>query len=159
MSPNLSSLLMMLEAAERERDDARAELEAARQRLEGAQRQAQSLHDWRRDYQSRWQSQFRQSGGMEIMRCYQDFMQRLGAAVQDQDVKVDQASAQMARSQAALLERERKVAAITQLMERRQSEWQRQQDRQEQKATDELAARLHRTQGWGGEASGPPTVS
>jgi len=159
MSPNLSSLLMMLEAAERERDDARAELEAVRQGLEGAERQAQSLHDWRRDYQNRWQSQFRQSGGMEIMRCYQDFMQRLGTAVQDQDVKVDQARAQMERSQAALLERERKVAAITQLMERRQSEWQRQQDRQEQKATDELAARLHRTQNWAGDTSGPPTVS
>lgn len=159
MSPNLSALLLMLESAERERDEAVAVLEGARQHLEAAQRQAQSLQDWRRDYQNRWQSQFRQAGGVEIMRCYQDFMQRLGGALEDQDDKVVQARAQQAQAQATLLERERKVAAIAQLLERRQTEWQRQQARQEQKATDELAARQHRANPWPGEAGGPHTVT
>ena len=97
-----------------------AELEQSRKQVDAAQRQAQSLHDWRNDYQNRWQAQFRQAGGVEIMRCYQDFMQRLGSAVSDQDVKVAQALAQQQRCQATLLERERKVAAISQLLERRQ---------------------------------------
>ncbi|MEY4765342.1 MAG: flagellar export protein FliJ [Pseudomonadota bacterium] len=149
----------MLEHAERERDEALAELQQARQMTEGQERQAQSLQDWRRDYQSRWQAQFQQSGGVEIMRCYQDFMQRLGSAVSDQDVKVAQARARQERCQAALLERERKVAAIAQLLERRQAERQRQQARQEQKATDELAARQHRAAPWHGDPSGPPTVT
>ena len=81
------------------------------------------------------------------------------SAVSDQDVKVAQALAQQQRCQATLLERERKVAAISQLLERRQLEVLRQQARQEQKATDELAARQHGASIWRSEAGGPPSVS
>jgi flagellar FliJ protein len=159
MNAPASSLLVLLETAEHSRDEAIGELERARQALDAAHRQAQSLSDWRRDYQTKWQAQFRQAGGMEIMRCYQDFMLRLGDAVSDQDVKVAHARAFEVRCKATLLERERKVAAITQLLERRQLEWQRQQERQDQKATDELAARQHRASPWRGDAGGPPTVT
>ncbi len=159
MNAQSASLLVLLETAERARDEALAELERARQMAEAARRQAQSLTDWRRDYQSRWQAQFRQVGGMEIMRCYQDFMLRLGDAVSDQDVKVAQARALEERCQANLLEHERKVAAIAQLLERRQLEWQRQQARQEQKATDEQAARLRHANPWRTDLGGPPSVS
>ncbi len=159
MNAPSSSLLVLLETAERSRDEAMGELERARQAAEAARRQAQSLSDWRRDYQVKWQAQFRQAGGVEIMRCYQDFMLRLGDAVSDQDVKVAHARAFEERCKVTLMERERKVAAITQLLERRQSEWQRQQERQEQKATDELAARQHRASPWRGDAGGPPTVT
>lgn len=139
-----SSLLVVLEAAEKARDEAVAELEGGRRAYDAARQQAQSLGDWRREYQQRWQSQFRQAGGMEIMRCYQDFMQRLGEAVSDQDHRVEQARLYMERCRAQLMERERKVAAVTQLMDRRQAELQRKQDRQDQKATDEVAARAGR---------------
>ena len=52
-----------------------------------------------------WQAQFRQSGGMEIVRCYQDFMQRLGDAVGAQDQQVAQAQTLMERSRLELIER------------------------------------------------------
>jgi flagellar FliJ protein len=154
MSAN-ASLLLVLEAAEKARDAALADLDAARKAFEGARQQAQSLTDWRHEYQQRWQAQFRQAGGMEIMRCYQDFMLRLGEAVSDQDKRVEQASQHMDRCKAQLIERERKVAAVTQLMDRRLAEAMLRQNRQDQKATDEVAARAGRLAQGLGAGSNP----
>lgn len=140
MSVN-SSLLLVLETAEKARDEAVAELEGGRRAYDAARQQAQSLTDWRREYQQRWQSQFKNTGGMEILRCYQDFMQRLAEAVSDQDQRVEVARAYMDRCREQLIERERKVAAVAQLMERRHAEVLLKQNRQDQKATDEVAAR------------------
>ncbi|AWI53039.1 flagellar export protein FliJ [Aquabacterium olei] len=138
------ALLMVLESAEKARDEALSALDAGRKALDAAQRQAQSLTDWRRDYEQRWQAQFRQSGGMEILRCYQDFMARLAEAVGEQDRRVSLARANVDRLQAQLIERERRVAAVSQLIDRRHAEQQVRAARQEQKATDEMAARLTR---------------
>ena len=138
------SLLIVLEAAEKVRDDAVTVHEARRKAYEAARQQAQSLTDWRRDYQNRWQAQFRQSGGVEIVRCYQDFMQRLGDAVGAQEVQVTQAQALMDQSRLDLIERERRVAAVSKLIDKRVLEQRVRQDRQEQKATDEMASRVSR---------------
>ena len=154
----LESLLLVLGAAQKERDAALSALEAARQAHEAARQQAQSLHDWRRDYQQRWQGQFQQSGGVEIVRCYQDFMNRLGDAVSEQDRRVGNTEQQLARARALLIERERRVAAVAQLIERREAERLQKQARQEQKATDEMAARSVRVQqSLGAAASGLST--
>jgi len=145
-----SPLMLVLEAAEKARDAAVADLEGARRAYEAARQQSQSLTDWRREYQTKWQAQFRHAGGMEIMRCYQDFMQRLADAVSDQDKRVEQARVYMAHCREQLIERERKVAAVAQLMDRRQAEMQLAENRRDQKATDEIAARTGRsTQGFG----------
>ena len=140
-----SSLLVVLEAAEKARDAAVADVEGGRRAYEAARQQAQSLVDWRHEYQRKWQSQFKQSGGMEIMRCYQGFMERLAEAVSDQDKRVEQARQYLERCQAQLIERERKVAAVAQLMDRRRAEAQLKQNRMDQKATDEVAARAGRS--------------
>jgi len=145
----------VLENAEKARDQAVAELEGGKRAYESARQQAQSLTDWRREYQAKWQSQFRQTGGMEIMRCYQDFMDRLAEAVADQDKRVEQARLYMERCREQLIERERKVAAVAQLMERRQVEMLQKQNRQEQKATDEVAARSGRSSQSDGIGSSP----
>lgn len=137
----IQALLMVLESAEKERDDAVSSLESARQAHESARQQAQSLHDWRQDYQRRWQAQFQQSGGVEIIRCYQDFIQRLSDAVTEQDRRVSLCEQQVSRCRAQLIERERRVAAVSQLIDRREAELQLKRNRQEQKATDEMAAR------------------
>ncbi len=157
MSAN-SSLLVVLESAEKARDEAVAELEGGKRAYDAARQQAQSLFDWRSEYQKRWQSQFRQAGGMEIMRCYQDFMQRLAEAISDQDKRVEQARLYMERCRASLIERERKVAAVAQLMDRRLVELQTKQNRQDQKATDEVASRAGRS-GFGLGGGGSPLTS
>ena len=154
----IQALLRVLEAAEKARDEAVSAMEAARQAHESSRQQAQSLTDWRQEYQRRWQTQFQQSGGMEIVHCYQDFTVRLGEAVSEQDRRVTMAEQQLARCRAQLIERERRVAAVSQLIDRRQAEAQLKQNRQEQKATDEQAARSVRmAQSQGMAASGLAT--
>jgi flagellar FliJ protein len=157
MSAN-SSLLVVLESAQKARDEAVGELEGGKRAYDAARQQAQSLFDWRSEYQQRWQAQFRQVGGMEIMRCYQDFMLRLAEAISDQDKRVEQARLYMERCKALLIERERKVAAVAQLMDRRLVELQLKQNRQDQKATDEVASRAGRS-GLGLGAGGSPLTS
>lgn len=137
-------LLIVLESAEKARDDAVAEFEARRKAYDAARQQAQSLTDWRKEYEQRWQNQFRQSGGMEIVRCYQDFMQRIGEAVGEQGKRVEQAQALMERWRLELIERERRVAAVSKLIDKRLLEKRVRQERQEQKATDEMASRTVR---------------
>lgn len=155
----LQPLLMVLEAAEKARDDAMSELEAGRRAHEAARQQGQSLHDWRREYQTKWQAQFRQAGGMEIIRCYQDFMQRLSDAESEQERRVEQTRLYMERCRELLIERERKVVAVGQIIERRQQEAALSQRRQEQKATDEIASRAGRSNSQGFGASGGNQIS
>ncbi len=140
----IQALQLVLDAAVKARDEAMSILESARQAHAASRQQAQSLSDWRLEYQRRWQTQFQQSGGMEIVRCYQEFTVRLGDALSEQDRRVGMAEQHLARCRAQLIERERRVAAVAQLIERRQAELQLKQNRQEQKATDEQAARAVR---------------
>jgi len=134
-------------------------VESARRAYEGARARAQSLSDWRREYQERWKLQFSQSGGMEILRCYQDFSARLGDAMSEQDRRVDQTRLFFDQCRVQLIERERKVAAVEQLIDRRQLEMMRRQQKQEQKATDEQAMRAVRSVSnplmGGGHLAGP----
>jgi len=140
----MQPLLILLESAEKARDEALSQMETARRAHEGAKAQAQSLNDWRQEYQQRWKTQFSQSGGMEILRCYQDFTARLGDAMTEQNRRVEQTRLYMDQCRAQLIERERKVAAVGQLIERRQHEMATRLQRQEQKATDEQAMRAGR---------------
>lgn len=155
----IQPLLILLESAEKARDEAVAQMESARRAYEGARAQAQSLSDWRREYQERWKLQFSQSGGMEILRCYQDFSARLGDAMSEQDRRVDQTRLFFDQCRVQLIERERKVAAVEQLIDRRQLEMMRRQQKQEQKATDEQAMRAVRSVSnplmGGGHLAGP----
>ncbi|MES2090831.1 MAG: flagellar export protein FliJ [Pseudomonadota bacterium] len=155
---SIQPLLMLLESAERARDEAIVEMEGARKSHEAARQQAQSLADWRKDYQQRWNTQFSQSGGMEIMRCYQEFSARLGNAVDEQDKRVEQARVFLDRCRVHLLERERKAAAVGQLIDRRQRELALRQQRQEQKATDEQASRAGRGSAQAGMLGAPTFV-
>jgi flagellar FliJ protein len=146
----VQALQLVLDAAVKVRDEAMSTLESARQAHVASRQQAQSLNDWRLEYQRRWQMQFQKSGGMEIVRCYQEFTVRLGDAVSEQERRVRMAEQDLERCRAQLIERERRVAAVAQLIERRQAELQIKQNRLEQKATDEQAARsVRRVQAMG----------
>ena len=79
----MQSLLTLLAHAERERDAALAALRGCQIEQRNAQAQAEQLQRYRRDYEQRWQTQFRASGAIEVVHCYQGFMQRLGTAPAD----------------------------------------------------------------------------
>lgn len=138
----LKPLISLLEVAERERDDAVTRFERLRQAAQAAQEQGESLRTWRGEYAARWQTQFQSGSSVEIMRCYQEFMARLGQAIAEQDIAVERTRNSLEAARLALQAREQRVAAVSQLIDRRRREQSLMESRREQKATDEQAARM-----------------
>lgn len=143
-SQNLSALLILLERAEIERDEALQALQQARARADAARLQANQLNDYRQEYQQRWTQQFAQRTTVDILGCYQTFGSRLDQAITSQGNVASHAETHLTKAQELLRERELRVASVRKLIERRRQEQLRSQMRQEQKATDEQAARAAR---------------
>lgn len=149
----VQTLMLLLEHAERERDEAQQALQRAQNELVSAQAQMEQIVGYRRDYEQRYAAQFRQGGAIEVVRHYQSFMQRMNQAVDHQTLVVRQQEQRLPEARALLQERELKVASIRKLIERREDDARRRQDRRDQKATDEAAARAGRDAAGMGSAS------
>jgi flagellar FliJ protein len=138
-----STLSLLLERAEAERDAAAQALHAAVAKAEAARAQHGELSGYRQDYQQRWTQSFSQGTTMSIVGCYRSFGQRLDQAVDTQGHMADHADQRQVRAREALREAELRVAALRQLIARRQAEADRADQRREQRASDEFAARAH----------------
>jgi flagellar protein FliJ len=138
---NLDSLVALLHQAERERDLALAEQLKLQAAHDAAKAQAQQLVSYRREYEQRWSEQFCRDGKIELVRCYQGFVQRLTQAVDQQARVADHSANQLARASVALRECEVRAAAVRKLIERRTHEGRLAAERRDQKQSDELAAR------------------
>ena len=134
-------LAMLLQHSERQRDAALAEHQRARAASDAAALQAEQLRGYRRDYEQRWQAQFRSGGQMELVRCYQSFMERLTHAVEQQAQIAEHAAAQAAHALAALRGCELRCASVRKLVERRTETARVGADRLEQRRHDEHASR------------------
>lgn len=141
MSDNTQALAVLLERETTERDNLISALQQAQARAQSARQQAEQLHTYRDDYHRRWASQFRTAGTMDIVRCYQDFAQRLEEAIAQQARVATHAETQVQRARETLTAQEIRVASVRKLIERRQAEALRAADRRDQKQTDEAAAR------------------
>ncbi|WP_077035942.1 flagellar export protein FliJ [Pelomonas sp. KK5] len=138
---SLQTLGVLLERAEAERDEALKLLREAEARAAQAAAQASQLSQYRVDYRQRWTEQFSRQGTMDIVGCYQNFGGKLDQAVDSQGAIALHAQTKVERARALLAEKEMRVAAIGKLIERRRIEMGRAVQRQEQKLTDEQAAR------------------
>ena len=142
MSLNSIPLLQtVLARAEADRDSAQGLLRQAEQQLLQARQQADSLHQYRSDYDQRWVARFRQSGTPELLQCQRSFGQRLDYAIDVQDNTHQHLEHRLLQARQALLAREQRVAAVRKLIERRQIDLRQQTDRREQRNTDEAAQR------------------
>jgi len=139
---NLQPLTALLAQTERQRDLALADQMKAQSASDAAQAQAEQLLGYRREYELRWSAQFCREGKIELVRCYQGFMDRLTQAVESQARAAQQALAQLEQANVQLREHEVRVAAVRKLVERRLAEGRLQAERHEQKQSDELAARI-----------------
>jgi flagellar protein FliJ len=150
MNP-LAPLQALLAQTERERDIALIDSQRAAAEHADAVRQQEQLLTYRREYEQRWGAQFRNRATVDVLQCYQGFVARLGMAVEQQGRTVAEAQARSERERVRLQEHELRVASVRKLIERRISDIQRGIDRQDQKQTDEFAARA----GWSrSQASG-----
>ena len=137
-------LATLLEREERRRDEALALWQDLQRQAAAAQAQADSLQGYRGEYRQRWTAQFRQGGTMDILRCYQGFAERLDQAITAQQGQCDLVAQRVQQALAALRQRETRVAMVRKLIERRQAAARLQQDRRDQKASDEAAQRMRR---------------
>jgi len=137
----VETLAVLLERAEAERDDALRQMRDAQQHLEAARAQQHQLVQYRDEYTQRWTKSFARPTTVSILGCYQNFGQRLDEAIEQQAGISHQAERRVELSRKLLLEREMRVASVRKLLERRRSDINRRTERQEQKATDEQAAR------------------
>ncbi len=138
------TLATLLEQSERERDLAQADQQRALAASRAAQAQAEQLLDYRRDYERRWSEQFRREGSIELLRCYQSFMERLTQAVDQQAGVAEFKQQQLAQAATVLRAAEVRCASVRRLIERRSLELRHANERREQKHNDELAARIAR---------------
>ena len=138
---SIVTLQTLLTQAEAERDSAQALMRQADQQLLQARQQADSLHQYRLEYDQRWVSRFRQSGTPELLQCHRSFGQRLDFAIGVQDHTHQQLLHRLSQARQALLAREQRVAAVRKLIERRLDGLRQQADRREQRSTDEAAQR------------------
>ncbi len=138
----LDALNLLLDRATQERDRVAAELRRAEEMALRARRQGEQLADYRGEYLQRWSKQFGRGGAIEIVHCYQSFMQRLDEAVAQQNLQIEHTARQEAQLRQALVAAELRAASVRKLIERRQSEQQQAAERRDQRQTDETAQHL-----------------
>ncbi len=136
----------VVEIAAQKRDDALRALGRVQHELEQARQQMTQLQDYAVESQTRWNHRATQGVSAALMQHQRQFMARLDHAVafqRDVIVGIEQSLEQL-RVEVHAAERE--LASLNKYVERRVRAWQQEQQRQEQKATDETAANTHRRQ-------------
>ena len=139
---SLDALNLLLDRATQERDRLAGELRRGEEVVLRARRQGEQLDGYRGEYTQRWSAQFGRGGAIEIVHCYQSFMQRLDEALAQQQRHIDAAERGVTAVRQVLLQAELRVASVKKLIERRQAEQARQQERRDQRQTDETAQHL-----------------
>ena len=150
----MNALHTLFERAQAERNLALGSFNQMRSRFDAARAQATQLEAYRADYERRWSARFAQGAALQIVRCYQDFSQRLQTAIAQQGFAVAQAQAAVAQAGDALTAHEMRVASVKRLIERRTQAERRILERREQKTDDEYATRVALARG--GNALGGP---
>lgn len=135
---------VLLDMAERQRDDAARALARMRQERRAAQGQMDQLHAYTRDAEQRWQQRATVGVSPTLLATHRQFMLKLEEAIAFQANVLQQLDDRIARQEGHLLEAERHLATLQRVQQRWQREWQQHQQRVEQKANDEMAATLHR---------------
>ncbi len=138
---DVQTLTLLLGQHERRRDAAIAEHLRTQTVWEAALHQAEQLRIYRREYEQRWHLQFCREGKIELVHCYQSFMERLTLAVEQQVRIAEHAAQQVEHALGVLRDTELRCASVRKLIERRHAEQRIATDRRDQKQTDEAAAR------------------
>lgn len=123
-----------LEAAERLLRILGRKEEAARQRLE-------EIQGYKREYLQRMTGAGEQGMAIHLLRDYHAFLHKVDQAIQHQESEVARAREHWESAHAKWLEQRRQVKAYEVLARRHQDEARRKEEKREQRATDEIAAR------------------
>lgn len=139
--PTLQPLVLLMEQAEDDRDQALQRQRKVERALAAAESQAEQLREYRSEYEGRWSQQLKRGMAITLVQVYQDFVGRLHGAVDQQGQQVERLRAELARCIADSVAAELRVASVGKLIERRESALVRSAAHREQKQLDELASR------------------
>lgn len=130
-------------AASRE-NDAAIKMGESRQQLADQEARLDELKNYRNQYAAQFST--RGHTGLDVMQIndYRAFLARLTAAIQQQELLIEQYRSQHHQNQFHWQDVRRHTQAIDKLIARFRDDEQRQQLKREQQALDEHAARLHR---------------
>ena len=144
---SLNALSVAVEVASRKRDDARKVLQDTLAAEQAARAQLNQLEDYARETESRWGMKADTTMQPEVMYHHYQFMNRLGHAASIQNGVVGDQSARVQAAQRALLDAELRLASLRKVVEKRRNDLALQQQRRDQKQTDERAALQYRNTG------------
>lgn len=142
------SILLAIEMATVQRDQAQARLQQARQADAFAHGQMQQLTDYLQETEQRWLMGAQKSVAPELLHHHYQFVARLILAIQLQDGVLKGTQQRVEAAQQALLHMEQRLASFKQLLQQRLAAVAKRQQRSEQKQMDEFATLLvqrHRT--------------
>ena len=141
---NLSSLLVAVNLAMRQRDDARKALQAALAAQQAAKAQLEQLNDYARETEARWGVRADADFKPEVMYHHIQFMGRLGHAAGLQTTVVGDHEGRVNMARQTLLQAELRLASLSKVVDKRRSDIELANARREQKQTDERASLRYR---------------
>lgn len=136
-------LQTLLDLSQLKLDDATRQLGELIAGEQEATRQMMLLKEYRAEYHSRFMAAAKNGLGRDQWRNYQSFLDKLDAALTQAEHMVAHTKQQTVAGQQTWIERRGDVRAYDTLAQRHQGRIQRQEQRQDQKAQDEHAARRH----------------
>ena len=138
---SLNAFVVAVDLAERQRDAARQALKNVQGARQAAQAQLEQLTGYAAETQGRWGLNAGAAVQPEVMQHHYHFMGRLDHAIDLQTRTLGGQDQRVAQARQALLQAELRLASLRKVLERRRADLARQQQRREQKQTDERASR------------------
>lgn len=140
----IKSVLLAIDLATRQRDDAGRALLEIRRSCGSARDQMDQLESYAADTESKWAVSAQVLAAPEVVHHYYQFMGRLQQAIELQRHAVGRLEQEFVAASKFLLDAEIRIASLNQLLRKKQSVIDRLHASREQKYLDEFAAIQHR---------------
>ena len=140
MAGLFQSFEVAVDLAERQRDGARQALQNVLQARVAAQNQMDQLQAYVQETQQRWGVQTGGEIKPEVMGHFYAFTAKLEHAIGVQAGVIKGQEQRVQQAQQVLLQAELRLTSLRKLLQNKRDEWARQQQRREQKQTDESAS-------------------
>jgi len=139
----IQTLNKVVELAEKRRDEALGNLAHQQRELQVARQQMDQLQAYAREAQQRWADRGAAGVDTTLLFHHRQFMQKIDHALDFQRGVLRQREDMIERCQSQVHAAERDVAGLRKYAERKQLAIVHKAQRQEQKATDEMALSIH----------------
>ncbi|MEX1168034.1 MAG: flagellar export protein FliJ [Hydrogenophaga sp.] len=143
MNNNLKTIQKVVEIAEKRRKDALLLLGQQQREWQIANEQMLQLEAYSQEAEQRWEMRSGVGVDAAMLHHHRHFMQKIQHAIEFQRGVMRERQERVDHGQAQVFAAERDVAGLRKFAERKEQAFQLSAQRQEQKATDEMALNIH----------------